>query len=97
MYEEDVLKQELKALTSASKDLQSVAKEVTDYLSSLEFIPLSSFDLEKAFHDRGLNMRYIWLVYQSTPIAFIRKLCHTYACVKTIATLIHCKFQELIL
>ena len=57
---------------------------------------MSTVDVDDLFHQKGLNTRYMWVVYQSTSIPLIRKICHTYSLVKTLCVLIQCKLQELV-
>lgn len=88
----------IRDLSNASKLLKnSIIPNFVNMLDDLKILPIDTESLSKAFHQFGINMRYLSHVLVLSQVAHVKELCITEMLARTCKNILNRNMSELIL
>ena len=81
----------------ASRDLKNtLIPQLVSLFDSLTIIPIDSESLTRAFHQQGVNMRYLGAVASKASLLHVRTICTVEMIARTIKRIVHNMVNQLI-
>ncbi len=84
-------------MREASRDLKNtLIPQLVSLFDSLTIIPIDSESLTRAFHQQGVNMRYLGTVATKASLLHVRTICIVEMLSRTIKRMVHNMVNNLI-